>query len=158
MSLIDEIKKAIIKVTADTSEAEQSIENLNQKIEGLNNTPASDSIKSLKDELSASNVELEKIGKNFGKNSVQYEAMSSHISDVTNEIKNATKASESLNPANKLQPLVEVGGKAATAVKGTTTSIEGMSAATKSSALSFDSLKAAIASTGIGLLIVAIGR
>jgi hypothetical protein len=151
-------KQVIVKVTADTADAENKVDSLQTKIDGLSATPATDSFKALKQELNDSNASLEKIGTTFGKNSVQYEAMSSHISDVTNQIKNATKASESLNPANKLQPLVDVGAKAATAVKGTANAMTGMSLATELSSTAFRGLKTAIATTGIGLLVVGVGE
>ena len=114
-------KEVIISIKTDASDAGQGINEVQDGLNKLNNTPIDKTLKEFKVELKEALKTAEQIGDQFGQNSIEFENAVGHVSDLRNNFQRLNGDIEGFNPENKLEALVQVG----TTAVGTTQAVAG---------------------------------
>lgn len=113
-------KEIIIKVSADTGEAESGIQDLKGKLENINDTSVDKPFKTLKAQIKEANNEAQKMSSTYGEFSKQAVEANKRVAELKDTQSELNQRIASFNPDNKLASLVTIAKGATGAIQGLT--------------------------------------
>lgn len=111
-------KRIIVSVQTDTSEAQQGVDEFKKKLGSVNDVDVTKSIKTLKQDLKEAQNEAQRMFKEFGSGSKEFQVATTRVGDLKNQIDEVNLAIQNFNPDNKLQALVSLGRAGVGALQG----------------------------------------
>lgn len=120
--MADNEKTILITVETDTTQASQGVDDLGNKLGGLNDKIIDKPFKNFKQEMKAAKDELYQLEQQFGRNSKQFAEGAKRVAELQDKFQETNQSIAAFNPDNKLQSLVG-------AARGATGAIQGISGA-----------------------------
>lgn len=118
--MADETKEIIISVKTDTSGAGAGIDQLQDKMDGLNDTKLDQPFKTLKTQIKDAVLDAQKLEQQFGKNSDQFVNAAKRVADLKDRFSEFNGTINNFNPDNKLQAFVGATRAAVGTIQGLT--------------------------------------